>query len=494
MDLLNADRAAAAGLDPALLALPEKVVQFGTGAFLRGFADYFIDRANRQGRFGGRVVVVGSTGSGRTQQLNQQDGLYTLVVQGLAEGDPVDDAHLLTAISRALSAHDQWDEVLACAVHPDLKVVVSNTTEVGIRYAPDDRPDDAPPSSFPGKLTAFLYARAQASAYDPARALVVLPCELLVDNGDVLRGLVERLAAEWYPTDKAFATWLRACRFCNTLVDRIVPGRPAPAKRHELFDRLGYRDDLLITAEPYRLWAVQGDEALVAQAPFLAGHPGLVVTPDVAPYRELKVRILNGAHTILVPAALLYGLDTVRDAVTDTVLGRFVRSAMQDEIVPSLSVERPRAETFARAVLDRFANPFIVHQLRSIMLQATMKMRVRVLPSIRRHLALNGTAPPTLTLGFALFLLFHRHTDFTGFPPDDHRATLQRHWAQVPPSPQADDVAAAVHAILADASLWHADLTTWDGFAPAVQHYLQRALRESPEAVLRAHVHTLADA
>ncbi|MDP9348113.1 MAG: tagaturonate reductase, partial [Gemmatimonadota bacterium] len=352
---------------PELLDLPERAVQFGTGAFLRGFVELFLDEANRRGHFGGRVVMVGSTGSGRDRVLSEQDGLYTLSVQGVDRGAVVEERRVIGSVSRALSARDQWDEVLAVAREPELELVLSNTTEVGITLDEEDRPDLAPPRSFPGKLTRFLYERARAFDYDPARGVVVLPCELIEDNGRRLREIVLALAARWELGDE-FTAWLeRAVPFCNTLVDRIVPGTPEAAVLEELQAALGYRDGLLTTCEVYRLFAIEGDEALRARLRFAAADPGIVVTPDVAPYRERKVRLLNGAHTVTVPAALLSGCETVLEAVRHPLVGPFLRRVMLEEIVPHL--EAPGAEEFAHAVLDRFANPFIRHALLDISLQ-----------------------------------------------------------------------------------------------------------------------------
>ena len=299
----------------APLDLPEKVLQFGTGVFVRGFADYFIDQANRAGRFGGRVVTVASTGSGRTRLLNEQDGAFTLCVQGLRNSTVIDERHVVTAISRALSAHDSWSEVLACAANPDLEVILSNTTEIGIALDEGDAPDLNPPRSFPGKLTALLHARARAFDYDRSKGVVVLPLELLENNGDTLCGIVRALAERW-KLEEAFLAWLDdACLFCNTLVDRIVPGTPGEEQLEALWKDLGYRDDLLIMAETYRLWAIEGDVTLRERVGFLEADPGIVVAKDITPFRDLKVRILNGGHTMMVPVALLCGLTTVREAV-----------------------------------------------------------------------------------------------------------------------------------------------------------------------------------
>lgn len=410
------------------LDAPERVLQFGTGALLRGFADVFVDDANRAGRFNGRVVMVGSTGSGRAARLAEQDGLYTLCIRGYRDGKTIDDSRIITSVSRALASQDQWSDVLACARTPDLALVISNTTEVGIQLDEDDRLDLDPPRSFPGKLTAALYERASTFDYDVGKGLVILPCELVEGNGDTLRGIVQTLAERW-KLGSDFLGWLSdSVTFCNTLVDRIVPGTPDDPEA--LFEEVGYRDDLLTVAEPYRLWAIEGDGNLAARLPF-TGLDGVVVTDDLTPYRERKVRILNGGHTSTVPAAILCGLDTVAEAVGDQAVGPFIRRAILDEIVPSLDIDPAMAEAFARDVLDRFANPFVRHALRDITFQQTAKLGVRVAPSIRGYAEKRGEAPPLLTFGVAALLAATRPGAVEGLSTDDAAAEWRARWADV---------------------------------------------------------------
>src|SRR5687768_17156226 len=374
--------------DPALLDLPEKAVQFGTGAFLRGFVDAFLDECNRQGRFGGRVVAIASTSSGRERALNEQNGLYTLSIQGIEQGAARQEQRIVASVSRALSAPDEWRAVLECAHNPALELVFSNTTEVGIVLDERDGPDAAPPRSFPGKLTRFLYERARAFDYDPTKGVIVIPCELIEENGERLCAIVLALAARWN-LGSQFIQWIEsAVPFCNTLVDRIVPGTPPPDRLAELQRMLGYRDSLLTTGEPYRLFAIEGDDEIRARLPFASDTRGLVIATDIAPYRERKVRLLNGAHTAMVPVALLAGCETVLEAMQHPTVGRFVRRLMLDEIAPGLDV--PDAIAFAHEVLDRFGNPHIRHALLDITLQGTTKMRVRVIPSIVRHAERTG--------------------------------------------------------------------------------------------------------
>src|SRR6266567_2499385 len=384
------------------LDLPERAVQFGTGAFLRGFIEYFLDAANRQGVFNGTVVAVSSTGSGRDGVLNEQEGLYTLAIRGLEDGVPVQRYRVIASLSRALSARDEWPDVLAVARDPNIEIVFSNTTEVGIALDEDDLAEPGPPRSFPGKLTSFLYERARTFDYDVARGLTVVPCELVEDNGTRLREIVHTLAVQW-ALGSRFESWLdRAVVFCNTLVDRIVTGTPALEDVKRLSDQLGYHDGLVTVCESYRLFAIEGDPSLRARLAFADPDEGVIITPGIVGYRDRKVRVLNGAHTIVVPTALLCGLETVREAVEDKRVGRFLKRAMFDEIVPSLSV--PGGEEFAAAVLERFANPFIRHALIDITLQGTMKMRVRVVPSILGFYERTGQVPTGLAFGFAAYL------------------------------------------------------------------------------------------
>jgi len=465
---------------PELLELPERAVQFGTGAFLRGFVEPFLDEANRAGHFGGRVVMVGSTGSGRDRVLAEQDGLFTLSVQGVDGGRTIRERRVIGSVSRALSAVDEWDAVLACARDPELRLVFSNTTEVGIVLDEDDRPDLSPPRSFPGKLARFLHERAAAFDFDPARGVVVLPCELIEDNGDRLRAIVLALAERW-GMDGRFAAWIQAAvPFPNTLVDRIVPGTPAPAALAEEEEALGYRDGLLTVAEAYRLFVIQGDDGLRGRLPF-AQVPGVTVTADVGPYRERKVRMLNGTHTITAPAALLCGCETVLDAVRHPLAGAFLRRALLEEIVPTL--EAPGAEAYARAVLDRFANPYVRHALNDITLQQSMKMRVRVVPSVVRHAARTGRAPESLAFGFAAYLWMVRG----GWGLADDRAERVRgHWAA------AGNEGQAARAVCGDEELWGTDLAAVPGFAPAVAEALARIRADGVPAALEAHLGAVA--
>lgn len=457
----------------AQLALPERAVQFGTGALLRGLVDALLDDANRKGSFSGRLVMIGSTGSGRDRAINEQSGLFTLVVQGLVGGAARRDFQVVSSVSRALAASTQWADVLRCAENPDLELIFSNTTEIGIVLDDTDaqaEPTDAAPRSFPAKLAAFLLHRARWCRYDAARAPIVIPTELIEDNGSKLRDIVLTLAGRW-ETEPEFRGWLDTVRFCNTLVDRIVPGAPSEQYAAELRELLPYDDGMMTIAEPYRLFAIEGDAALRDRLRFADADDGVIVAGSITPYRLRKVRLLNGAHTSFVSLAILAGCQTVREAVEHPALGTFLRAVLFDEIVPSLDV--PGAEGFAREVLGRFANPYLQHQLWDITLQGTTKFRVRVVPSIVDHARRTGSVPRALALGFAGFLAFQqgslqerRRQAGAPVPADAAAQAIQARWRDL--DADATALAAFVHTICSDTELWGADLAAIPGFVDVV--------------------------
>ena len=459
----------------------ERVLHFGTGGFLRGFVGHFIEAANRQNAFNGRIVAVGSTGSGRDRVYNEQDGLFTLWVRGLDQGSATSKLQLNSAFSRALSARDEWAEVLACARNPELELIFSNTTEAGIALAEGDAFAATPPRSFPAKLTRVLWERAHHFNYALDRGVVVLPCELIDDNGTRLKQLVRELALRW-KLESTFTAWLDAAvPFCNTLVDRIVPGEPAQDVKADTWQRLGYQDDLLTVTEPYRLFAIEADDHVAARLRFADADPAVVITRDIAPYRLRKVRLLNGAHTIMVPLALLAGCRTVADAVNDARVGTFLRRVLLQELVPS--VDADGALVFAHHVLERFANPFIRHELMDITLQQTTKMRVRVVPSIVEYAGSHGAAPGSVVFGFAAWLLYMRDAQIERV--DAHADHVRGLWQRHP------DAGAMVDAITADIELWGTDLSAIPGMRAGLCDALRLMESEGVVAALDTHLSTL---
>jgi tagaturonate reductase len=476
---------------PELLDLPERVVQFGTGAFLRGFVDAFLDDANRRGSFGGRVVAIGSTRSGREHALNAQDGLYTLILRGLEGGTTRRESRVITSISRALVAQDDWNEVLAVARLPALEFVFSNTTEVGLSFSMQEKLQDQPPQSYPAKLTRFLFERAQAFDYSAERGIVVLPCELIENNGDRLMAAVLALADRW-DLPSRFARWVqRAVPFCNTLVDRIVAGTPDDEECRTLQGELGYSDALITIGEPYALFAIEADRTTKARLRFAANNPAIVVTDDIAAYRERKVRLLNGAHTLLAPLALLCGCRTVCDALAHEALGPYVRRLLLEELVPT--VQRPAAREFALQVLERFGNPFIDHALIDLTLQSTTKLRVRVLPSLLMYTRVFGRAPSLMALGFAAFLLYQRgdlqetrRAAGLDSPRDDGADYFRRIWHTA--GSGIEGALYVTREICSNRELWGTDLSELAGWVPLVAEQLSRMSEHGVQACLASSV------
>ena len=362
--------------------LPETVLQFGSGKFLRAFADLFIDDANQSGQAVGRVVVVQSTGDNRAGSLNRQDGRYHVLVRGLADGVTVDRVQEVGSVSRALVAVNQWNEVLAVARAPHLRYLISNSAEVGYTLNPADNATARPPCSFPAKLLLTLQARHEAGL----PGLTILPCELFEQNGDILLNLVLQLAEAWH-LPAAFTHWLsHACVWCSTLVDRIVVNKP---DAHPL----AATDALLIMAEPFAFWAIDDQNGRGN----LFRHPAILTTSDVRPYFLRKVRILNAAHTALVNKAMPRGFTTVRAAVLDPEIAAWLERLLFDEIVPTLEGRVDGPATFAHQVLERFRNPFLEHKLSDIAVYHDAKVKIRLVPTREEFTAKFGREPKLLT-------------------------------------------------------------------------------------------------
>jgi tagaturonate reductase len=360
-----------------MVALPETVLQFGSGRFLRGFADLFISHGNAGGQAVGKVVIVQSTGDGRAAGLNSGHGRYHVVVRGFENGEVVDRVEVCDSVSRALHAPTQWADVLDLARSPQLHTILSNTTEAGFALDPADAPTDAPPKSFPAKLLSVLHARWQAGGEPPT----VIPCELIEGNAGILRGLLAELAAGWN-LPAGFHDYLARTPILHTLVDRIVTGTPA---EHELLAI----DPMLIVAEPFAFWAIEEHPA----SRFRLIHPNITRTPDVTPYFLRKVRILNAAHTALLIASRARGFPIVREAVEDPTLGDYLRRLLFDEIVPTLEGRVDQPARFAEQTLERFRNPFLDHTFSDIGLHHAQKVQVRLVPTRDEFVAKFGRRP-----------------------------------------------------------------------------------------------------
>lgn len=457
--------------------LPEKVLQFGTGVLLRGLPDYFIDKANKAGIFNGRIVVVKSTDKGNTDAYQEQDNLYTHCIQGIMQGRKVGEYIVNASISRVLSATAEWEKILACAASPEMEIIISNTTEVGITLSADDV-HAAPPASFPGKLLAFLLHRYQHFKGDPEKGMVIIPTELIPDNGTKLKDILLELARR-NQLEAPFMQWLTtANHICNSLVDRIVPGALPAAAHAAAEQQLGYEDKLMIMSEPYSLWAIETDNETVRnKLSFYQTDSGVVLTPDINVFRELKLRLLNGTHTLSCGLAALAGFETVKDAMEDAAMESCISALMKHEIVPAITdvaIREDAALRFAGSVLDRFRNPYIEHRWLSITMQYTSKMKMRVIPVLQRHYQRFDEVPALMALGFAAYLLFMRDGNVT----DDYAGYFKEKWQGLEP-------AVLVQTVLKDTALWGTDLTSLTGFAHAVTVMLGALLTEGAASLIR---------
>ncbi|EIC94550.1 mannitol 2-dehydrogenase [Lachnoanaerobaculum saburreum F0468] len=378
----------------------ERIIQFGEGGFLRGFVDYFFQKLNDKGLFEGSVVVVQPIKTGMCDMLTAQNCEYNLFLRGVDNGKVVDEHTHIDVISRCINPYKDYEEYLSLAKNPDSRFIVSNTTEAGIVYEDDNKLSDAPANSFPAKLTALLYERFKAGL----PGFIILSCELIDHNGEELLKCCKKYALKW-ELGEDFGLWLeRENSFCSTLVDRIVTGFPRDEHK-ALEERIGQSDNMMDTAEIFHLWVIQGnheDELPLQKAGF-----NVVWTDNVDPYKKRKVRILNGAHTSMVLAARLYGLETVGECMKDEKVLSLLRKSVFEEIIPTIGDTEDNRK-FGEAVFERFANPFIKHQLLSIALNSVSKFRARVLPTILEYKAKNGQYPKILSFSFAALIAFYK--------------------------------------------------------------------------------------
>ena len=471
-----------------IFELPEKVLQFGTGVLLRGLPDYFIDKANREGVFNGRVAVVKSTG-GNTSEFDAQDALYTLCVRGIENGQPVSENIISSAISRVIAAEKDWQAILDIAKSEELQIIVSNTTEVGIQYV-EESIENNPPSSFPAKLLAVLYERFNAFNGAQDKGLVIIATELIPDNGTKLGEIVLKLA-HYNKLEANFIAWLaNANTFCNSLVDRIVPGKPDAATFAALQEELGYEDALLSMTEPYRLWAIEGGKNVADVLSFATVDQGVIIAEDIEIYRELKVRLLNGTHTLSSGIAFLLGIDTVKNAMTNDLISNYIETLMATEIGSAIpyKVDKKQSDAFANAVKDRFANPSIEHLWTSIAFQYTMKLKIRILPLLLNYYKIFNQVPAHIAFGFAAYLAFSRAQReenglYFGLDNgasyrlnDDSAPYLFEKYTQ-----HQNDF---VEEVLSDEHIWGVNLTQLTGFIPEVKALYLDIVNQGAEASL----------
>jgi tagaturonate reductase len=464
---------------------PTRILQFGEGNFLRAFVDWMIDRMNEEISFQTAVTVVQPIAQGLTNQINAQKGLYTLLLNGLREGEPYSEQRIIQCIDRCINPYEDFKGYLATAENHDLRFIVSNTTEAGISFNGQDRITDAPPSSFPAKLTVWLHRRYIFFHGAASAGLLFIPCELIENNGDNLKECILKYSDLWN-LEKGFADWVNtSCAFCNTLVDRITPGYPQE-RATEVMAKLGYEDSLMTEAELFYLWVIQGPDGLKEELPCHKCGLNVLFVKDVTPYRTRKVRILNGAHTSLVPVAYLMGIDTVRDSVEHPLVGEFVRQTLFEEIIPTLDLPKDELTAFADDVLERFRNPFIRHYLLSIALNAVSKFQVRVLPSILEYLKRRDQVPERLAFSFAALIAFYKGKSPNGLialqDSPENLALFKELWSFHDGS--GESLKRIVREALGKTGIWKIDLNGMEGLTQSVGNYLVQIETKGIEAAL----------
>lgn len=387
--------------------MPEKVIQFGEGNFLRAFVDWHFNELNKKGLFNGKIVIVQPLKEGMVNILNEQNGLYTLLLRGLQNGKEIEKTEIITSVSRGINPYSEWNEYLKCARNPDLRYIVSNTTEAGIVYVKTDKPETQCPESFPAKVTSLLYERYKHFSGDRGKGMMIIPCELIENNGSVLKECILKHSEDW-KLETGFIQWIETSNyFNNTLVDRIVPGYPRD-EIAEITERIKYEDRILVSAEIFHLWVIQGNRKIQDELPFPQAGLNVVWADDITPFRSLKVRILNGSHTMITIPSYLAGKRTVKESIEDEITGELLKEGLFSEIIPTLDFAEDKKIEFANSVIERFLNPFIKHYLQSITLNSISKFKVRVLPSLLKYYELNNELPAILTFSLAALIVFYK--------------------------------------------------------------------------------------
>lgn len=463
----------------------EKVIQFGEGNFLRAFIEWIIWKTNQKTDFNGSVVVVQPIEKGMVEWLNEQDGLYHLNLQGLQNGQPVDSVDLIDVISRGLNPYTQFEDYLKLAEQPEIRFVISNTTEAGIAFDPACKFTDKPASSYPGKLTQLLYHRFETFKGAKDKGLIIFPCELIFENGKHLKECIRQYIQLWN-LGAEFSAWFEeACGVYSTLVDRIVPGYPRDTAA-QLCERAGYDDHMLDKAEIFHLWVIEAPKEVAKEFPADKAGLNVLFVPSEAPYHERKVTLLNGPHTVLSPVGYLSGLNTVKECCEDPEVGKFVKKVMYDELLPTLNLPKEELEKFANDVMERFRNPFVKHFVTSIMLNSFPKFKTRDLPGLKTYLERKGELPKGLVLGLAGICTYYKggkRGDDEIVPNDDPKIMelLKDLWA-------TGDVRKVAKGVLADEFIWGEDLNAIPGLTELLSADLAliqaKGMREAVKSII----------
>jgi len=451
-------------------AMPERVIQFGEGNFLRAFVDWIIQKMNDSTDFNGSVVIVQPLEHGMIDWLNGQDCLYHVNLQGLEDGKPVNSITRINSVSRAINPYSQNAAFMALADQPDIRFVISNTTEAGIAFDPTCKLEDAPAASYPGKLVQILYRRWQTFNGDTTKGLIIFPCELIFLNGHVLKDCIYKYIELWKLPNE-FKQWFTdCCGVYATLVDRIVPGFPRK-EIAEIQQRISYRDNMVVQAEVFHLWVIEAPKEVAEEFPADKAGLHVLFVPSEKPYHERKVTLLNGPHTVLSPVAFLSGIDIVRDACEDEIVGKYIHKVQFEELMETLNLPKAELEKFANDVVERFKNPFVDHQVTSIMLNSFPKYQTRDLPGLKTYLERKGALPQGLVFGLAAIITYYKggkRDDGTAIVPNDDAAIMQLLkdlWA-------TNDTQRVAEGVLAAESIWGEDLNKIDGLTQLVKQDL----------------------
>ncbi|WP_075590857.1 tagaturonate reductase [Labilibacter marinus] len=461
---------------------PVKVLQFGEGNFLRAFVDWMIHKANNSINLNAGVVVVQPLERGMVDLLQKQDNLYHVALEGIKDGQPVKESELIDCIIDAINPYAEYEKYLNYILHPELELVVSNTTEAGISRIDNEDINAAPPKSFPGKVCQLLYKRFQHFNGASDKGLTFFCCELIEHNGSKLKEIVLELAAS-NQLEPAFITWLnQSCSFCNTLVDRIVPGFPKDNIK-SFQQAVGYEDNLIVVGEYFHLWAIEAPQAVQAKFPFDQAGLNVVWLDDMTAFRDKKVRILNGSHTALVPVGLLSGHQTVKEAFDDKVLADFIQQMVSQEVIPCIKGDQDALKVFADEILERFYNPYVKHFMKDISLNSISKWITRDYPSVQDYHQLNGAIPKRLSFSLAALLVLyspHNNIDFTPNDTAEHLEFIKSVWDS-----DASN-AEKVKQILSNEGVWNENLCALPGLCESVTSYLESILKQGIKTAIQS--------
>ncbi len=470
----------------ATAARPIRIMQFGEGNFLRAFVDWMVDRANKQGVLNAGIVVVQPLERGMVDALKAQDNLYHVYLEGIKDKKPVKEVTLVECIQDALDPYTEFEKFERYVRSEELEFVVSNTTEAGITYHDDEDIFAKPARSFPGKVAALLHSRFEHFKGDPTRGLTFFCCELIENNAATLREYVLRHADRLH-LGGDFTNWVKgACRFCDTSVDRIVPGFPRE-NIDEIKEEIGFNDNLVVKGEYYHVWAIAGGRDVQSRFPLDRAGLHVLFLDDLKSFRDKKVRVLNGAHTALVPVALQLGYKTVKEAFDDKLVESFIRTMVAEEVLPVIEGDPAELKEFAESIIERFYNPSIRHHLEAIALNSLSKWETRDFPTLKDGFAKEGKVPPLTAFSLAALLALYSGRSEIDFTPNDtpgHVTFIRQAW-------DPDDIKASVEQILSNRKIWKEDLTAIAPLALVVAGFVQGILavgmRRSLEAVLGSY-------